>query len=83
MNKYICCIITLFIFVKVHSQNLEKSAILSINDAVSIGLNENPQLKAAYEKIKSVKGRFWNGISLPMPEISKNFEYVPKGKSPQ
>jgi heavy metal efflux system protein len=80
MNRYILCIITVFIFTNVFGQN-NKPITLTLSDAISTGLNENPQLKSAVEKIKSAKGRYWNGISLPMPEISKNFEYVPKGKS--
>lgn len=54
---------------------------LSLNEAVEIGLKNNPEVKSATENISASKGRFWSGISLPQPEISTRYEWTPKDKS--
>ncbi len=54
---------------------------LSLNEAIEIGLKNNPEVKSAIENISASKGRFWSGISLPSPEISVRYEWTPKDKS--
>ena len=54
---------------------------LSLNEAIEIGLKNNPEVKSAIENISASKGRFWSGISLPQPEISARYEWTPKDKS--
>jgi len=58
--------------------NLSKP--LSLNEAIELGLKNNPEIKAAKEKIYASKGRFWSGISLSSPELSVSYEYVPTGQ---
>ena len=54
---------------------------LSLNEAVEIGLKNNPEVKSAIENISASKGRFWSGISLPQPEVGVNYEYAPVNSS--
>lgn len=77
MSK-IFLLMALFINIGLRGQELKK--VLSMDEAVSIGLKSNPEILAAAEKINAVSGRFWNGISLPAPELSFSYEYVPTGK---
>ena len=50
---------------------------LNLNDAVEIGLKNNPEIKRAKESISASQGRFWSGISLPKPEFGADYEYTP------
>lgn len=50
---------------------------LSLNEAIEIGLKNNPEIKSAMENISASKGRFWSGISLPQPEIGVSYEFTP------
>ncbi|MCX6168484.1 MAG: TolC family protein [Ignavibacteriales bacterium] len=50
---------------------------LSLNEAIEIGLKNNPEIKSAIENISASKGRFWSGISLPQPEVGVSYEYAP------
>ena len=50
---------------------------LSLNEAIKIGLRNNPEVKSALESISASKGRFWSGISLPQPEVGVSYEYAP------
>ena len=50
---------------------------LSLNEAIKIGLKNNPEVKSAIESISASKGRFWSGISLPQPEVGVSYEYAP------
>lgn len=54
---------------------------LRLNEAIEIGLKNNPEVKSAMENISATKGRFWSGISLPQPEISASYEYAPVHRS--
>ena len=54
---------------------------LSLNEAVEIGLKNNPEVKGAKENISASKGRFWSGISLPQPEVGVSYEYAPVNSS--
>lgn len=85
MNKYIYLFIFFFVFTSIDTsgQNLidEIEYELSLNEAIEIGLRNNPEIKQSYEKINEAKGKFWSGISLPSPELSINYEYVPTGKN--
>ncbi len=60
-----------------HEMNKE----LTLNEAIEIGLKNNPEIKAAQENITAAKGRFWSGISLPAPEIGVSYEYTPVNTS--
>ncbi|MBU1100812.1 MAG: TolC family protein [Bacteroidetes bacterium] len=75
MNKYFVLFVAAFLSNCVYGQTEIKK--LSLLDAVKIGLKNNPEVKSARENISASKGRFWNGISLPQPEVSVNYEYVP------
>ncbi|MFH0989625.1 MAG: TolC family protein [bacterium] len=52
---------------------------LTLNEAIEIGLRNNPEVRIAAENISASRGRFWSGISLPRPEVGISYEYVPKG----
>lgn len=58
-----------------HAQIFVKE--LSVKEAVRIGLENNPEIKSAKDKIRASEGKFWNGISLPMPDVSLSFDFVP------
>lgn len=54
---------------------------LTLNEAIEIGLNNNPEIKSSQENISAAKGRFWSGISLPSPEVGVSYEYTPVNTS--
>jgi len=54
---------------------------LSLNEAVEIGLKNNPEVRSAIENISASQGRFWSGISLPQPEVGVSYEYAPANSS--
>ena len=67
MNKYfILAVLALFVS-KLYGQT--EINRISLNEAIEIGVRQNPELIQATENINAAKGRFWNGISLPQPEL--------------
>ncbi len=52
-----------------------------MNNAIEIGLKNNPAIKSSLEKVNAAGGRFWSGISLPQPEIGVSYEYAPVNSS--
>lgn len=50
---------------------------LTINEAIEIGLKNNPGIKSAQAGIVAAKGRYWSGISLPNPEVGLSYEFIP------
>jgi outer membrane protein TolC len=53
------------------------AAPLSLRDAIRTALRDNPEIHKARALIAAAKGRFWSGISLPAPELSLSYEFVP------
>ena len=79
MNKYfILAVLALFIS-KLNGQTEINQ--ISLNEAIEIGVRQNPELLQATENISAAKGRFWNGISLPQPELDLSLEYAPVNTS--
>ena len=85
MNKIVYLFILLFALGKLYGQSTtgveNQKRELTLNDAIEIGLKNNPEVKSAIENISASKGRFWSGISLPSSEISVRYEWTPKDKS--
>jgi outer membrane protein TolC len=50
---------------------------ITLNEAIEIGLKNNPSVKAAQENISVTKGQYLSGISLPQPQISYDNEWIP------
>jgi len=79
MNKYfILAVLALFIS-KLNGQT--EINRLSLNEAIDIGIKQNPELLQSAENINAAKGRFWKGISLPQPELELSLEYAPVNTS--
>ena len=79
MNKYfILAALALFIS-KLNGQTEINQ--LSLNEAIEIGVRQNPELLQSAENINAAKGRFWKGISLPQPELELSLEYAPVNTS--
>lgn len=79
MNKYfILAVLALFIS-KLNGQT--EINRISLNEAIEIGVRQNPELIQATENISAAKGRFWNGISLPQPELELSLEFAPVNTS--
>ena len=79
MNKYfILAVLALFVS-KLYGQT--EINRISLNEAIEIGVRQNPVLLQATENISAAKGRFWNGISLPQPELDLSLEYAPVNTS--
>lgn len=79
MSKYFVMISSLSLALNLFGQTEIKN--LSLNDAIQMGLHYNPEINISLEKINAANGRFWSGISLPMPEVLVSYEYVPTSKS--
>ena len=75
MNKLLLLFVLAFTFIKLYGQ--AENNKLSLNDAIEIGLKQNPELLESAENINAAKGRFWSGISLPQPELELSYEYTP------
>ncbi|MBI5021759.1 MAG: TolC family protein [Ignavibacteriales bacterium] len=54
---------------------------LSIHDAISIALKNNPQSISSLNQIDAERGRFWRGVSPSSPSVAVNYQYIPKGNS--
>lgn len=79
MNKYfILAVLALFISKLSGQTEINR---LSLNEAIEIGIRQNPELLQATENINAAKGRFWKGISLPQPELELSLEYTPVNTS--
>ena len=79
MNKYfILAVLALFVS-KLYGQT--EINRISLNEAIEIGVRQNPELIQATENISAAKGRFWNGISLPQPELELSLEFAPVNTS--
>ncbi|MDP4174494.1 MAG: TolC family protein [Bacteroidota bacterium] len=65
----------------VYGQQVKLENSLSLEEAISIALKSNPEIRSSEERINATKGRFWSGISPVAPELSVNYEFVPKGQS--
>jgi len=77
MKRLFVLFISFAITFKGYGQENKTFTGLTLNEAIEIGLKNNPEIKSAREKISAAKGRFWSGISLPSPEIGLSYEYVP------
>jgi len=77
MKRLYVLFISFLIIFKGYAQENKTFTGLTLNEAIEIGLKNNPEVKSAREKISAAKGRFWSGISLPSPEIGLSYEYVP------
>ncbi len=79
MNKLFVLFAIAIMPICVYGQTETKK--LSLNEAIEIGLRNNPEVKSATENISASKGRFWSGISLPQPEVGMSYEYAPVNSS--
>lgn len=79
MNKLFILFAVLVLSLNIYGQTEIRK--LSLNEAVEIGLKNNPEIKSAMENISASKGRFWSGISLPQPEVGVSYEYAPVNSS--
>lgn len=52
---------------------------LSLKEAESIAMENNPEIKKAFHSINSAKGKFWQGISPQQPELNFSYDFVPLG----
>ncbi|MGE5352247.1 MAG: TolC family protein [Acidobacteriota bacterium] len=82
MNRFFCLFIILLAFRAGYGQESAFPEKLSLENAISIALNNNPALKKAASEIDASRGKFWGGVSLPSPTLSLEYEGVPSGKSP-
>lgn len=53
---------------------------LSLSSAIQIGLDNNPEIKASFEKVNASRGRFWSSISPAPADLSITNEYIPAGQ---
>lgn len=80
MKNCVFLFVMLIILGKAYGQNASPVKEIMLEKAIETGLKNNPELKAAAEKINAAKARFSSGISLPSPEVSLSYELIPSGK---
>ena len=56
------------------SQDIER---LSLQDAITTALKCNPQAQASARQIDAERGRFWRGISPPLPFVAVGKQFQP------
>jgi outer membrane protein TolC len=71
-------LLILFCWVSSYSQTVEQ---LTLNDAITIALKNNPQALSSKSQIDVERGRFWRDISPPLPSVAVNYQYIPRGSS--
>lgn len=81
MNKFVLLCILLFVFGKLYGQNINENKELSMDEAIEIALKNHPEVNSAQNKINASTGRFWSGISLPSPEASLSYDFIPSNNS--
>ncbi len=54
---------------------------LSLNDAITNALKNNPQSLSSLSQIDAERGRLWRGVSPPSPSVAVNYQYIPKGSN--
>jgi len=80
MKSYVFLLVLLAMHAIAYGQTAYPVKELMLEKAIEMGLKNNPELKAASEKINAAKARFSSGISLPSPEVSLSYELIPSGK---
>jgi len=73
-------IIIILISIPVLGQSDATKLPLSLEQAVQAALANNPGISRAIKTVAAAKGKFWNSISLPQPELSLSHEFVPTGR---
>ncbi len=83
MRKSYFLFFSIFIVSHIINQNVilaqDKIENLTLNEAIKIGLENNPSIQSANAKVLASEGRFWDEISLPRPEISYENQWLPSG----
>ncbi len=79
MNK--CIVLSIIVLVTLCTYGQTKNKKLSLNEAIGIGLKNNPEIISAKQQILASEGRYLSGISLPQPEIGVRYDYTPVNKS--
>jgi outer membrane protein, heavy metal efflux system len=54
---------------------------LSLNEAIAIAVEHNPEVRSAGQAVDAARGRFWKGISPPPAQLTAGYDYVPTGYS--
>ena len=80
MNMRLFMLFILFISSMGYAQKSDNGKLLSLEEAISTALKNNPEIKSSGEKINAASGRLWSGVSLPAPELSLSYEYIPSGQ---
>jgi len=58
------------------AQSVER---LSLQQAITIALQQNPEITSAQQAVDAARGRFWQGVSLPPPSLALGYDYIPTG----
>jgi outer membrane protein TolC len=58
------------------SQRAER---LSLQEAIEIALQNNPEVAGARKGVDAARGRFWRGVSPPPASLSWEYDYIPRG----
>lgn len=82
MNRFICLFMILLAFRAGYGQESQIPQKLSLENAVSITLSNNPALKKAASEVEASRGKSRSGFSLPSPTLSLEYEGLPSGKRP-
>jgi len=59
---------------------IAQSTNLSLEEAVNLAKANNTNIKQAEMELKAAKAGFWKEISLPKPNLTASYEFIPKGK---
>lgn len=59
---------------------IAQSTNLSLEEAVNLAKANNTNIKQAEIELKAAKAGFWKEISLPKPNLTASYEFIPKGK---
>jgi outer membrane protein TolC len=52
---------------------------LSLQEAIAIALQHNPEIQGAQRGVDAAQARFWQGISPPPASLSVGYDYIPTG----
>jgi outer membrane protein TolC len=78
MKRYCCMLLFLFPLAQVHGQ--AGKLVYSLDSAIHLGIENNPEMKSASQKVRAASGRFWSALAPPPAELSATNDYVPTGE---
>lgn len=74
--KLLTVMLLMLAFIPINAQSIS----LSLEEAINLAKANNTNIKHAEMELNAIKAGFWKEISLPKPNLTASYEFIPKGK---